>query len=137
MNEKTKPSAVQLAYADILSKVTLLGMVFLGLGLFIYVFELRPSMVSAATVSEHWHMRASEYTQHLQTPNGWDWIEHIFYSDILSYASIIFLSMGTIGCLIVTTFAFFKEKDRIYTAISIAQVLILLLAASGIVGGGH
>ncbi|NTV45032.1 MAG: hypothetical protein HGB11_00535 [Chlorobiales bacterium] len=49
----------------------------------------------------------------------------------------MFLSTGTIGYLAIVAGVFFKEKDGIYTAISIAQVLILLLAASGIVGGGH
>lgn len=126
-----------MAYAEILSWVSLLGMIFLGLGFFIYLMQMLPSTVSIQEISQHWHLKASDFTHQLHIPTGWAWIDHIFHGDILSYASIVFLSTGTIGCLAIVAVVFFREKNHIYTAIAIAQVLILLLAASGIVSSGH
>lgn len=137
MKEAVHADRVQLAYASVLGVASTLGMVLIAAGYVLYVFDLLPSAASAADVAAHWHLRASELHRAVPVPSGWDWIGQPGRGDVLSYASIIYLSASTIFCLAFIIPAFIRENDRIYTVITILQVCVLVFAAAGIVSGGH
>jgi len=128
---------VQLAYAAILSKATTLSIVFVILGYVVYIFQLLPLSVPIEQVSENWHLRASEFHQNIHAPFGWNALSDFGKGDALSYISILYLGAVTMFCLVAAGFAFLKEKNVIYTAISFVQLLVLIFAATGILSGGH
>ncbi len=58
--------------------------------------------------------------------------------DFINFLGIAFLALLTIICYIVLFFGYVKKKDKIYATIVIAEILVLALAASGLLGsGGH
>jgi len=137
MKEAVHADRVQLAYASVLSVAATLGMVLIAVGYLLYVFDILPSLASAADIAAHWHLKASELHKAVQVPSGWNWIGELGRGDVLSYASIIYLSGATIFCLAFIVPAFIREKNFIYTVLTILQVCILVFAAAGIVSGGH
>lgn len=137
MKQILHANRVQLTYATVLSWTSTVGIFFIIAGYVIYVFQLLPSTVSPAEVALHWHLRAAELHKLVAVPSGWDWITQLGRGDVLSYASIVYLSSVTMFCLAVIIPAFFKEKDIIYTVLTLLQVVVLLFVAAGAVSGGH
>ncbi|MBM3162701.1 MAG: DUF1634 domain-containing protein [Chlorobi bacterium] len=137
MKEAVHADRVQLTYASVLGIASTLGMILIAAGYVLYVFELLPSSASAADIAAHWHLRASELHHAVHVPSGWDWTGQLGRGDVLSYVSIIYLSASTIFCLAFIVPAFIREKDQIYTVITILQVCVLVFAATGIISGGH
>lgn len=135
--ETIHADSVQLAYAGILGKATALSIVFIIVGYIVYVFQLLPLTVPIDQVAGNWHLRASEFHHKVPAPSGWSVFTNFGYGDALSYISIIYLGSVTMFCLLVAGFAFIKEKNRIYTFFSFAQLAVLILAAAGAVSGGH
>ena len=137
MKPKLHANRIQLTYATVLSWTSTLGIIFIVAGYFVYVFQLLPSTVSPAEVAMHWGLRAAELHKIVPVPSGWDWIYQLGRGDVLSYASVVYLSSVTMLCLAVIIPLFLKEKDMIYAVMTLLQVLVLVFAAAGIVSGGH
>lgn len=136
--ETVHADKVQLAYAAILSKATTLGMILVAIGYVLYVFQLMPLSVPIDQVAGNWGLRASEFHHKVPgAPYGWSCFNQAGNGDVLSYISIIYLGIVTMMCLVAAGIAFLREKNMIYTLISFAQVAVLVLAAAGVVSGGH
>lgn len=56
--------------------------------------------------------------------------------DFLNFLGIAFLAGVTIACYIAVIPVFFRKKDKVYGIFAILEVLLLLLAASGILKTG-
>ena len=73
-----------------------------------------------------------------QIEKGWSWATHLGQSDFLTFAPIAFLASVTVICYLTILPIFFKRKDFIYATLVIAEVMVLVLAASGVLpSGGH
>jgi len=58
--------------------------------------------------------------------------------DFLNFVGIAFLAGVTMICYVRIIPILFRKKDRVYALIAILEVLVLMLAASGILkAGGH
>jgi len=137
--------ADQLLYASILAK----GM-YLGLGLLLVTFTLyltgliRPG-VPIEELPNYWTLSAHEYLvevnhEFLQRPEivvGWGWIGLLGMGDYLNFIGIALLAAVTIVCYMGILPNLIRKKDWIYASIAALEVLILVLAASGIVSVGH
>ena len=58
-------------------------------------------------------------------------------ADYLNFIGIAFLAGVTIVCYVGVLPSFFRKKDWIYATIATLEVLVLALAASGIISIGH
>jgi len=137
MKQQLHADRVQMAYARVLSWTSTFGIIFIIAGYLIYVFQLLPFAVAPEAIAAQWHLRAAELHKAVPVPSGWDWIGQLGRGDVLSYASIVYLSSATIICLGAIIPVFIREKDHIYTTVTILQVLVLLFAATGVISGGH
>ncbi len=137
MKQELHANRVQLSYATVLFWTSTLGIIFIIVGYLTYVLQLLPSAVSPAEVALHWHLRAAELHKVVAVPSGWDWLTQLGRGDVISYASIVYLSSVTMFCLAVIIPAFVKEKDFIYTVLTLLQVTVLLFVAAGAFSGGH
>jgi len=137
IEKHTKPDNAQRVYGQVLHWVSTLGIVFVILGFAIYIFELFPLKVPISDIAQNWHLGAEELNQKFHLPTGWAWVNDMLHGDVLSFASIVYLSGGTIICLAAVAVVFFREKNMIYTTIAVFQILVLVFAASGIIGSGH
>ncbi|NOZ25131.1 MAG: DUF1634 domain-containing protein [Nitrospirae bacterium] len=137
MSNKTKPSEEQLLYASVLQKISLGGLGLLVIGFIVYVSGILPPIVPVSKIPEYWGLRVDEFIEKTNMPVGWNWVPYITHGDILSFLGIILLAAGTVVCFAVVLPAFMRKKDTPFVIIVVIQILILLLAASGFVTGGH
>jgi hypothetical protein len=137
--------ADQLLYARILAK----GM-YLGLGLLLVTFALYMTgiMQPGIPIEElprFWTMSAYEYLEavnheFLHRPHvvdGWGWVAMLGKGDYVNFIGIAILSAVTIVCYLGILPSLLRKKDWIYAAIAVAEVIVLVLAASGLVAVGH
>ena len=135
----------QLLYAKILQ----VGM-YIGLGLLLLTFALYTSGIVAPAVPvealpDYWTMNVHDYLDatnrdhlHQEHPvSGWAWLTVLEKGDYLNFLGIALLSSVTIVCFMGIVPTLVRKKDTAYAAIALLEVLILALAASGLLTVGH
>lgn len=137
-NEKTKASEEQLIYANILNIGMWLGLAVLTVTFLMYVFGILPNFVPIDDLPKYWTMKAADYNHTLNAPTGWGWLAFVGKGDYLNFVGIAMLAGLTILCYMAIIPTLSRKKDTAYLVIAIAEVAVLLLAASGILkSGGH
>jgi hypothetical protein len=69
---------------------------------------------------------------------GWAWFGNLQFGDMLNFLPIAFLSLLTIICYLAILPGLIRKKDTAYVVIAILEIIVLAVAASGILGtGGH
>ncbi len=128
----------QIVYANILEKGMLLGLVLVVVTYVIYVLGFIKPFVPMQTIVESWTLNVHDYLHKLHIEPGWAWIFLIGYGDFLNFLGIALLAGVTLLCFIAIIPVLLKQKDRLYALLAFIEVVILGLAASGILGaGGH
>jgi len=136
--EKNKASEEQMAYAGVLNIGMWLGLAVLIITFFIYLSGVLPSFVPIDDLPKYWTMRVHDYNVALHAPTGWGWVTLAGKGDYLNFVGIAMLSGLTILCYLVILPILFRKKDTAYAVIAIVEILVLSLAASGIMKvGGH
>ena len=136
--EKNKASEEQMAYAGVLNIGMWLGLAVLILTFFVYLSGLLPSFVPIDDLPKYWTMRVHDYNVALHAPTGWGWVTLAGKGDYLNFVGIAMLSGLTILCYLVILPILVRKKDTPYVVIAIVEVVVLSLAASGIMKvGGH
>ena len=114
---------------DVLSKIGLLSL----LATFVlYMLDKPAAHVSAKIISKYWSLRVGDYLQAVHLGAGWSWVHHLGESDIMNFAPIAFLCLLSAICYSIVIPFFLKKKDKLYAILATAEVLVLLIAASGI-----
>jgi hypothetical protein len=137
MNEPTADPSVQERYARWLERGTRLGLVLLVVGLFLYVSELVAPHVPIQRLPALWGLPAHHYLQEARIPRGWGWASLAHRGDLMNLAGIAVLA----GCSILplaAAFAYFRARgERFYSAVCGLEIVVLLLAASGLLVASH
>jgi len=137
-NEKTRASEEQIAYADVLNIGMWFGLALLIITFFVYISGVLPAYVPIDELPKYWTMRAHDYTRELHAPTGWGWTAFVGKGDYLNFVGIAMLSGLTILCYLVILPILIRKKDTAYVVIAIVEILVLSLAASGLLKvGGH
>ncbi len=137
-NLKTQASEEQFAYAGILNIGMWLGLAVLVITFFVYISGVLPTFVPIDELPKYWTMRVHDFNVQLGAPTGWGWVRLLGKGDYLNFVGIAMLSGLTLLCYAVILPILFRKKDKAYVAIAIAEILVLSLAASGLLKvGGH
>jgi len=137
-NEKTRASEEQIAYAGVLNIGMWFGLFLLIVTFIVYISGALPSFVAIEDLPKYWGMRVHDFNAQLHAPTGWGWAAHVGQGDYLNFVGVAILSGLTIVCYLVILPILIRKKDRAYVVIAIAEVLVLSLAASGLLkSGGH
>ena len=137
MQDEDSVGAQQQIYAAWLSAGSRLALALLIATFAIYVFEILAPHVPIEQLPELWSLPASEFRSVTGSPLHWEWLSHLHRGDYLTYLGICTLAGTTIGCYLRVLAPLARRGERIYAAIAAAQVLVLVLAASGFVSAGH
>jgi hypothetical protein len=136
--DRTKASGEQIIYANILNIGMYLGLAIIIVTFLIYVFGILPSFISPHDIPKYWTMKSGDFIHNFHAPTGWDWLAMINKGDYLNFIGIALLAGLTILCYLSILPILMKKKDIPYVIIAIIEVLVLALAASGILkSGGH
>ena len=138
MDKRIRATEEQLAYANILELGMKIGLLMLIVTFFIYLSGLLAPHVPVNDLPKYWGMPVKKYLAATHIHTGWAWLSMLGKGDFLNFAGIAFLAGVTIVCFLRIIPIFFRKKDIIYGILAITEVLILVLAASGVLkSGGH
>lgn len=136
-NTSIEATPEQVLYANLLNKGMLLGLVLLFITFALYVFGIMESYLPVEKLSEYWSMGVQDYLGKANIPDGWGWVNMLMYSDFLNFIGIAVLAGITILCYVAIIPTLLKNNDKVYALIAILEVIVLSLAASGILASGH
>ncbi|MDL2290738.1 DUF1634 domain-containing protein [Desulfovibrio sp. OttesenSCG-928-F20] len=138
MKESVHASPEQTAYADVLFYGCWAGLGIMLITYMVYVLGILSPHVPLEQLPEYWSQPVAHYLEAAAAPTGWGWATLLGQGDFLNFLGIALLAGLSILCYLRTIPALFRKKDNIMACIAVAEVLVLLVAASGIFGsGGH
>ena len=127
----------QMRYALWLDWGTRLGAGVLVLSFAAYLLGWLPPRLPVHELAALWHLPASEFTQRTGMPQGWAWLAHLHQGDLAGLLGIALLAACSMPCLLALVPLYLRRGDRAYATICLAEVAVLLLAASGLLRAGH
>ena len=130
----SQASKEQILYASILNKGMLIGLASLIIIFIIYCSGVSDPFIPMKKVEAYWIVSVHEYLEGSGMQPGWAWFGKLQYSDMLNYLPIAFLSLLTVICYIAIIPGLIRKKDYTYVIISILEIIVLAVAASGILG---
>jgi hypothetical protein len=133
-----QPSQDQIIYANLLVVGVWAGIAIMFVTYSIYLFELLPAHVDTSLIANVWNKGVGEYLEITRSPHGWGWVGLLAKGDFLNYIGFTLLGLMTLLCFIVLLRGYLHQKNWIFSIIAFLEILVLSLAASGILGtGGH
>jgi hypothetical protein len=138
MNNKIMATEEQLAYAKILDTGMKVGFLMLVTTFLIYLSGMLTPYVPVKDLPNYWRLPVKTYLEVTGIHPGWTWLGMLGKGDFLNFTGIAFLAAVTIVCYIRIIPILFRKKDTVYAVLAICEVLVLTLAASGLLkSGGH
>lgn len=127
----------QISYANLLYWGAWIAIAILVVTYILYVTGLISPHISLVDIPKYWSMSVGEYLEQSGAPHGWGWVALLGRGDYLNFVGIALLAAMTIVCFLVALLpGYAKKRDWLYVGIVVAEVIILVTAASGILGGG-
>ncbi len=136
MNSNPAPSPEQTAYADLLFYGCWAGLCVMFLTYLLYMSGLLAPYIPLERMPEYWGRSVSVYLGQGRAPHGWAWVNLLGRGDFINFTGIVLLAGLSILCYLRILPGLLRKKDNIFFALAVLQVLVLLFAASGIVGSG-
>lgn len=127
----------QLRYARVLDWSSKVGLVVLLLSFGAYLTGLMEAHVPPERLPELWIHPVGRYLELTQSPTGWGWLSLIHLGDMAGLLGIAILSGGSVACLLALVPLYAARGDRAFVAICLAEVSVVVLAASGWLSGAH
>lgn len=144
IEEEITATPEQMAYAQLLDKGMKFGLLMLVISFSIYMVAAASPMgllethVAVKDLPKFWSMPVHEYLKLANIQPGWTWITMLDRVDFLNFTGIAFLAGITILCYGRIVPIIYRQKDYVYTVIAVCEILVLTLAASGVLQmGGH
>jgi hypothetical protein len=127
----------QLAYADVLEIGLSIGRYFLAATFILYVCGITAPKVPLSELTANWSLPAEQYSRLVGVGPGWGWIKLVHYGDYMNFLGIAFLASVTAACYLRLLPISLRSKDHSFSAILLLEILVLFLAASGLLAVGH
>jgi hypothetical protein len=134
---KTFVADEQHIYAGWLDIGMKIGFVLLLSSFVVYLSGITTPHIPVTELPLYWSMPVNEYLQAANGHRGWSWLSLAGKGDFMNFVGIVFLSAVTIACFLRITPILFRNGDKVYGVIAVIEVLVLALAASGILVVGH
>ncbi len=138
MKEKFYPSREQMQYADLLFYGCWAGLIIMILTYAAYISGLVAPHVPPEDIPRYWSQPVAHYLREAHVPTGWGWVKLLKQGDFLNFIGIVLLAGLSMICYLRLIPSLLRKKDFYMAAIAVAEVIVMLVAASGIAGsGGH
>ena len=124
--------AAQVRYARWLAWGTRVGLALLAASFALYLVGIIPPHVPIERVPELWRMSSSELMAQTGQRPGWGWAALLPRGDMLVLAAIAVLSTCSALCIAAVVPIFKARGERAFVAICVLTILVLLMAASGL-----
>jgi hypothetical protein len=138
MDKKVLATEEQLAYAKLLDIGMKFGLLILVVTFIVYLTGILAPHVPVNDLPNYWKMPVHKYLVATGIHPGWAWLGMLGKGDFLNFIGIAFLAGVTIICYLRVIPILLKKNDSTYAILAAIEVLVLALAASGLLkAGGH
>ena len=127
----------QLRYARLLDWGTRAGLLVLVLSFAAYMSGLTDPHVPLERLATLWGQPVDSYLAQTQAPQGWGWLALVRHSDVAGLVGIVILAGCSLLCLLSLVPLYWRRGDKAFVALCLAEVAVVVLAASGWLTGGH
>jgi hypothetical protein len=127
----------QFLYADLLDKGMRVGLMLLVISFTLYVSGLATPVIPLNELPAYWSLPVAQYLKMAGLGTGWSWVGLIARGDFMNFVGIAFLSTITIICYARILVVSVRTRQALFSAIVLAEVLVLCLGASGLLTAGH
>jgi len=103
----------------------------------LYAGGVLPSFVPLEALPTLWQLPVGEYLARTGAPVGWGWLRLLPDADYLSLGCVALIASVTLVCYLAVLSMLMKLGERIQAVLVAAQIIVLLIAASGAFAGGH
>lgn len=136
-NTPVVASPEALRFAAWLQWTTRIGLTVMVASVAVYLLGWLPARVAPQQMAQLWSRPLAEYLQASGAPTGWAWLMDVGHGDMAGLAGIAILAGGTMPALLALIPVFRRLDQKVFVRLCIAEVLVLALAASGLLSGGH
>lgn len=124
-------------YATLLEWGTRAGLAVMLLAFAAYVFGWVSPLVPLDQLPNLWRLPLKDYMARSGMPTGWGWLALAGKGDLANLVGIGLLAGCSLPPLLGSMFLFLRRRDFVYAGLSLSVALVVVLAASGILSGGH
>lgn len=124
-------------YARLLHWGTRVGEPLLVLGFVAYLLGVVKPHVPLEQLPSVWNLPLAAYLQRTATPTGWGWLALAYEGDLSNLIGIALLAGCSMLPLMGLIPLYLSRRDYAYAGICVLVLLVLVLAASGLLTGGH
>jgi hypothetical protein len=129
--------AEALRYAFLLDWGTRIGLLALVISFMAYVFGVLTPHVPLAQLPSVWNQPVATHLELTATPTGWGWLTLAHTGDLSNMIGIALLAGCSLPPLLGLIPLYLKRRDYVYAGLCALIVMVLVLAASGVLTGGH
>jgi hypothetical protein len=127
----------QLRYARLLGHGSNLGMLVLVISFAAATMGWLPPRVPMHELQALWHLPVDDFQRLAGAPGGWAWWGPMPHGDPAGLLGIVVLAGCSVPCLLALLPLYVRAGNRAFAVICIAEVAVLLLAASGVLTAVH
>jgi len=127
----------QLAYARWIARGARLGLVLLVASFTAYLLGLTTPHVALDRLPQLWSLPLAQYLEQSGTPTGWGWLRLALRGDLSGLVGIAVLAGCALAALVAAALVYLRQGDRPHALLCVAEAAIIVLAASGLLTGGH
>lgn len=128
----------QIKYANMLFYGCWGGLALMTVTYLLYVTGIVTPHIPLNQVPLMWSEPVGTYLELGKVPTGWGWAVLLGKGDFLNFLGIVLLAGMTILCYIPLIPAYLKRGEKGFALLALAEIIVLMVAASGVVGsGGH
>jgi hypothetical protein len=127
----------QVRYANFLEKGMYTGLTCLFVTFSVYAFGIIEPHIPLEKIPEYWTMSVHDYLIAAEVEAGWGWVSMLGYGDFLNFVGIAILAGISAVCYLGIIPLLLKKRDYIYAGLALLEVIVLVVAASGVIAVGH
>jgi hypothetical protein len=124
-------------YAFLLDWGTRIGLVALVFSFSAYVFGVLTPHVPLDQLPKVWNLPVKTFLERTGTPTGWGWLDLAHKGDMSNLIGIALLAGCSLPPLLGLIPLYLKRRDSAFAVICALIAIVLVLAASGLLSGGH
>ncbi|HIE12772.1 MAG TPA: DUF1634 domain-containing protein [Desulfotomaculum sp.] len=139
VQQATEAPPEQVVYGNLLLVASIGGIALMVVTFLLYISGLVAPHFPLEELPKYWGrgISAHEYVEATKAPVGWGWLRLVGKGDYMNFLGIALLAGVTVFGYLVLLPAYIKRKEGIYSVLVAVEILVLVLAAAGIISAGH
>lgn len=128
---------MELIYARWLDWAVRIALGVLGASFALYASGIFDPLVPVQDLSRLWTLPVDRFIAATGAPTGWGWLRHLARGDYLNLVGVALLGLVTVLGYARIVPVMLEARERLYAGLALAQIVVLLAAASGLFTQAH